>query len=79
VNAVPVASLEQQLLAGDWLRIEDQRQEACDARMQADFPRRFQIDVQIEQALEPIRRLPDSRRLDLPLRWSVVRNLPGCR
>ena len=79
VDAMAVAALKQQLLAGDRLGVEHQRQEARNPRVQADLARRRQVDVEVEQAFEPVRRrLPDSFRRDLLLRWSVVRNFPGC-
>ena len=57
MDAMTVAPLEQQLLEGDRVRVEHQGQEAGDAGVEADLPRGFQIDVEIEQALEPVGRL----------------------
>ena len=54
MHPMSVAALEQQLLAGNWLHIEDQREKPGDPRMEANLARRRQIDVKIEQALEPV-------------------------
>ena len=52
---VAVALLEQKLLEGERLCLEDQRQEAGDARMEADLPRALQVYIQIEDAVVAVR------------------------
>ena len=56
VDPMAVASLEQKLLAGDRPGVKHQGQEPGDTRVEANLPRRGQVDVQVEQAFEPVRR-----------------------
>src|SRR5436190_12878974 len=54
MNRVLVAPLEQELLKGDRLRVEQQLQKPQNGRMKANLSRGLEIDVQVEHALEPV-------------------------
>src|SRR5690349_12310265 len=54
MHLVLIAALKQQLLKRDRTRFEHQGQEPHDTRMHANAARRFEIDIKVKQALEPV-------------------------